>query len=226
MYEFHQGYAREETASVHILAVWSHPSGVIMNRTTPILRPADAAGRSVRVPTVVMGEVFRSAGANTLMNTAPQVVKLLQDGAIDGSLFVYELVPTLKLGDYIRHISEFAGHRGFYTSVFFLAMNKDSYASLDADLRKVLDDNTGPSLSRDLGRAWDEIEEVGRDAFTLAGGEVTFVRGEDYEDWVKASEPAIESWKARVGRIGIDGDKLIAVARELVAKYTARAHND
>ena len=39
-------------------------------------------------------------------------------------------------------------------------------------------------------------------------------------------EPVIEKWKAKVGRTGIDGAKLIAAARELVAKYTERARND
>ena len=53
--------------------------------------------------------------------------------------------------------------------------------------------------------------------------QVNFVKGDDY---VRASEPAIADWKAKVGRTGIDGDKLIAAAKELVAKYTNRAHNN
>lgn len=44
--------------------------------------------------------------------------------------------------------------------------------------------------------------------------------------WVRASEPPIEDWKTKVGRAGIDGGKLIDAAKELVAKYTDRAHND
>jgi hypothetical protein len=46
--------------------------------------------------------------------------------------------------------------------------------------------------------------------FAAAGGEVNFLKGDGYEAWVRANEPAIAHWKAKVGRTGIDGDKLIA----------------
>jgi TRAP-type C4-dicarboxylate transport system substrate-binding protein len=136
------------------------------------------------------------------------------------------VIPTLKLDTQIRRITEFAGHRGLYTSVFLLAMNRQAYASLGAAERKVLDAHSGASLSAEFGRVWDEIEGAGRVAFEKAGGEVTFVKNDDYEAWVDASEPAIEAWKAKVARSGIDGARLIAAARDLVTKYTDRAYND
>jgi TRAP-type C4-dicarboxylate transport system substrate-binding protein len=226
LHEFYETHAREDAANVHLLAVWCHPSGVILNRAAPMLRPADAAGRVLRVPSVVIGEVLRSAGAEPKLVPAPQVLKQFQDGAIDGALFPYEVMPTLKLPSQARYITEFAGHRGFYTAVFLLAMSKKAYASLDEDLRKVIDAHSGAALSAELGRIWDDIEEVGRNAVAAAGGEVVFVKNEDYEAWVRVSEAAIEVWKAKVGRAGIDGARLIAAARELVAKYTARPRNE
>lgn len=62
-----------------------------------MLTPADAAGRTLRVPSVVFGEALRSAGAKPKLIPAPQVLKQFQDGAIDGALFPYEVLPTLKL---------------------------------------------------------------------------------------------------------------------------------
>ena len=227
LYEFYETYAREELASVHVLAVWCHPSGVIMNRIAPVLTPKDAAGRVLRVPSLVFGEALRGVGAEPKLVAAPQVLKMLQDGAIDGALFPYEVMPTLKLTREIRHITEFAGHRGLYTAVFLLAMNKGAYDALDEQDRKVIDAHSGAALSAELGRIWDEIEEVGRQDFAAAGGVVTFVKNADYEAWVRASEPAIAAWKEGIGRrTGIDGDKLIGAAKELIAKYTARERNE
>jgi TRAP-type transport system periplasmic protein len=97
LYEFYETYGREELASVHVLAVWCHPSGVIMNRIAPVLTPKDAAGRVLRVPSLVFGEALRGVGAEPKLVAAPQVLKMLQDGAIDGALFPYEVMPTLKL---------------------------------------------------------------------------------------------------------------------------------
>jgi TRAP-type transport system periplasmic protein len=226
VYEFYERYAREDATDIHMLAVWCQPSGVILSRNESMIRPANAASHTVRVPSIVIGDVFGSLGAQIKLIPVPQVVKQFQDGAIDSALFPYEIIPTLKLASLAPHVTEFAGHRGLYTAVFLIAMNKDAYESLPEEERKVIDAHSGAALSAEFGRKFDEIEQVGRDAFAAAGGDVTFVKGDDYEAWVRASEPAIQDWKAKVGRAGIDGDKLFTAAKELVAKYTDRSHNN
>ena len=105
-------------------------------------------------------------------------------------------------------------------------MSKQAYGSLDEGLRKVIDAHSGASLSAELGRMWDDIEEIGRDDFAAGGGVVTFIKGADYDAWVEATQSVNEAWRAKAGRIGIDGAKLIAAAKELVAKYTERARHD
>ena len=45
-------------------------------------------------------------GAEPNLMPAPQVLKQLQEGAIAGALFPYEVIPTLKLTKQIRHITE------------------------------------------------------------------------------------------------------------------------
>lgn len=223
LFEYYETHARDELANVHVLNVWCHPSGVILNRDEPILRPMDAAGRVMRVPSDAIGELFRSIGATPQITPVTQVLTLLKQREIAGTLLPYEVVPTLKLTSEIRHVTEFAGHRGLYTAVFLLVMNKDVYASLDADQRRALDAHSGKAIAAEWGRIFDEFEEVGRDDFTAAGGVLTFVKNEDYEEWVQASQAAIDSWVAKVGRAGIDGAKLISSARQLVTKYAMQA---
>jgi TRAP-type C4-dicarboxylate transport system substrate-binding protein len=209
LFEYYEAHARDELSNVHVLNVWCHPSGVILNRDEPILRPIDAAGRVMRVPSDVIGELFRSIGATPKATTVTQVLTLLKKREIAGTLLPYEVVPTLKLTSEIRHITEFAGHRGLYTAVFLLVMNKDIYAGLDKDLRRMLDANSGAAIAAEWGRIWDDFEEIGRDDFTAAGGTLTFVKNEHYEEWVQASQSAIDSWVDKVGRAGIDGATLI-----------------
>lgn len=224
--EFYEMYAREDEGNVRLLAVWCHSSGVILNRETPMRTPSDAVGRNLRVPSVVIGEALRSVGARPTLVPLPQVAKQFQDGAINGALLSYEVVSVLKLGRLAPYITEFAGHRGLYTAVILMAMSKKTYESLDEEDRKVVDAHSGPALSAKFGRIYDGFEEVARDVFAAAGGEVTFVKGDDYEAWARASAPAFERWKANVARAGIDGDKLIAAAKSLIAKYTARERNE
>jgi TRAP-type transport system periplasmic protein len=223
LFEYYETHARDELSNVHVLNVWCHPSGVILNQDEPILRPIDAAGRVMRVPSDVIGQLFRNIGATPKITPVTQVLTLFKQREIAGTLLPYEVIPTLKLTSEIRHITEFAGHRGLYTAVFLLVMNKDVYASLDEDLRRVLDAHSGVVIAAEWGRLWDDFEEIGRDDFTAAGGVVTFVKNEHYEEWVQASQSAIDSWVAKVGGAGIDGAKLISSAKQLVAKYAMLA---
>lgn len=219
LFEYYQTHARDELSNVHVLNVWCHPSGVILNREEPIVRPVEAKGRVMRAASDVIADLLRNVGMTPKTAPVTQALTLLKQREIDGTLLPYEVVPTLKLTSEIRHITEFAGHRGLYTAVFLLVMNKDVYASLDADLRKVLDAHSGAVIAAEWGRLFDDFEEAGRDSFTAAGGTVSFVKNEDYEEWVSASQPTIDGWVAKVRRDGIDGGKLLASARELVAKY-------
>lgn len=223
LFEYYETYAREELSHVHVLTVWCHPSGVILNQDRPILRPTDAAGRVIRVPSDVIGELFLSIGATPRATPVTEVLPLLKRREIVGTLLPYEVIPTLRLTSEIRHITEFAGHRGLYTAVFLLVMNKDAYASLDEDLRSVLDAHSGATIAAEWGSIWDEFEEAGRDDFAAADGITTFVKNEHYEEWVQASQPAIDSWAAKVGRAGIDGAKLVSAAKQLVAKHAMMA---
>ena len=125
LFEYYETYARDELSNVHVLNVWCHPSGVILNQKEPILRPSDAAGRVMRVPSDVIGELFRNIGATPRIATVTQVLTLLKQREIAGTVLPYEVIPTLKLTSEISHITEFAGHRGLYTAVFLLVMNKD-----------------------------------------------------------------------------------------------------
>jgi TRAP-type transport system periplasmic protein len=190
LFEYYETHAREELSSVHVLNVWCHPSGVILNRDEPILRPTDATGRVMRTASNVIGELLRNIGATPKITPVTQVLTLLKQREIDGTLLPYEVIPTLRLTSEIRHITEFAGHRGLYTAVFLLVMNKEVYASLDEDLRRVLGAHSGAVIAAEWGRLFDEFEEVGRDDFAAAGGTVTFVKNDDYEEWVQASQPA------------------------------------
>ena len=87
----------------------------------------------------------------------------------------------------------------------------------------MLDAHSGAVIAAGWGRIWDDFEEIGRDNFAAAGGVVTFVKNEHYEEWVETSQPAIESWVAKAGRAGMDGAKLMSSAKQLVAKYSMLA---
>jgi TRAP-type transport system periplasmic protein len=220
--EFHAAHAREEFSNVRILAFWCHSSGVIMSKERELAAPSDMKGMKIRAPSVQISSMLTAFGAEPVHSPAPAAAGGLARGELDGTLFPYEVIPVFKLQDRVRSISEFAGDRGLYTAIMYLAINQGSYERLPAALRRVIDDNSGMELAGEFGRALDGLEASGRDAFARSGGKVVFVKGLRYETWYALSQPVIEGWVRLQSAHGENGEELLRAAKGLIAKYSAR----
>jgi TRAP-type C4-dicarboxylate transport system substrate-binding protein len=215
--EYYETYARDEFSGVHVLAVWCHSGGVIMNKEREILVPSDLKGLRIRTPSTQVSSMLSTLGAEPKLVPAPMIIPELDQGRLDGSVFPYEVIPTFQLQSRIPFISEFAGDRGLYTAVFVLAMSRDKYLSLPPELRQVIDDNSGMKLAAELGRLWDEFETIGRNSY---GGTVSFIKDEQYEEWSRQTQPVVEAWIRQQKEQGAGGEMLLKSAKELIAKYS------
>ena len=98
-------------------------------------------------------------------------------------------------------------------------MNKAKYEGLPADLKKVLDDNSGMTFATAAGKMWDD---AGAEVFQMvkaAGNTITTITEDEKAKWIKATEPVITTWIAEVKGKNLDGAKLLEVAKALVAKH-------
>src|SRR3546814_17136508 len=86
----------------------------------------------------------------------PAVPESLARGVIDGAALPYEVALPLKVHELTTSHTEIGGERGLYTAVFLFAMNKARYESLPADLRQVIDDNSGIALRSEERRVGKE----------------------------------------------------------------------
>ncbi len=217
--EYYETYARDELESVHTLAVWCYPSGVIMSKQREVFAPGDLRGMKIRTPSAPVGLMLSHLGAEPKQLSPLAVPGELDKGDLDATLFPYEALIALPLAERVHYISEFAGDRGLFTSVFILGMSHRSYQQLPPDLRRIIDEHSGMKLSEEAGRLWDEFEMAGRYTFEASGGTVNFIKGQQYDEWYGRTEPAIAEWIQEQNRRGIDGGKLIASAKGLVEKY-------
>ena len=68
----------------------------------------------------------------------------------------WEVIPSIKAHEFTKFESETdPKSRALYTAVFILAMNQAKYDSLPADLKQVIDANSGAALSKTMGKTWD-----------------------------------------------------------------------
>src|SRR3546814_19391211 len=94
----------------------------------------------------------------------PQTPEALSKNVIDGAVVPWEVTVSLRLYELTDHHTQIPGPRGLYTSVVLLAMNKKTYDSMPADLKKVVDANSGTALTGTIGAPWEDVATPGLDA--------------------------------------------------------------
>lgn len=216
--EFADTLGKDEFKEVHPLCVWAHDHGLIhTNRAVKTME--DLKGLKLRSPTRLAGEALKALGANGIPMPIPQLAESLAQRVLDGCVIPWEVVPAVKVQELLKFHTEIPGSPTLYTTTFVLAMNRPKYESLPADLKKVMDANSGQMLAAMAGKMWDDqavnVEEMVR----KRGNTVAAISAEEAARWRKATEPVVEAWMKQVKERGVDGGKLVETARALVAKY-------
>ncbi len=218
LWDYVRQHDADEFKDVHMIAFHVHGGGVFSMIKKPIVQRSDLRGMKVRAPTRQTTKMLAALGATPVGMPVPQVPEALSKGVIDGTLLPYEVMPALKVDELTRyHSGPAASQPMIYTSVFILAMNKARYDGLPADLRKIIDANSGIGLSAQLGRLFDEVEVINK---KKTGGIVNVISNEEIEQWKKIAQPVIDGWVEDADGRGADGKALLKAARDLIAKYS------
>ena len=154
-------------------------------------------GLKLRSPTRLAGEALKALGATGIAMPIPKVPESLAQKVIDGCVVPWEVVPAIKVHELVKFHTEIPGSPTLYTTTFFLAMNKAKYEGLPADLKKVLDDNSGMAFATAAGKMWDD---AGAEVFQMvkaAGNTITTITEDEKAKWIKATEPVITTWILR-----------------------------
>ena len=211
----------DEFREVHPICVWSHDGGHI-HANRPVRRQEDLRGLRLRFPTRLAGEALRTLGAAPVGLPVPQVPEALAQRAIDGAVVPWEVVPSIRLAELVNNHTEITGTPCFYTTSFILAMNRARYAGLPADLRAVLDANSGEVAATMAGRVWDERGPVVRaEVARRRQNTIVQLSAAEKERWQIATRPVLEGWFNAMRERNVDGQALLAQARALIAKHSA-----
>ena len=220
-WEYYEKYSKDELKDVKVLATFCHGKGNIYTKDRVIKTTEDMKGLKIRVPSRPINDTFQLMGASPQGIPAPGVPEALAKGVVDGVVMPFEIVPSLKLDELTNNVSVFDGNRSIYTIVFLYTMNKAKYDALTPDLKKVIDDNSGAALSRQIGKGFDDWDKTGLDAVTKAKMPVHKITGADLDAWKKATEPVLKTWVEARTKAGDNGAELLKTAQDLIAKYSA-----
>ena len=219
--EYVEKNAMDEFKDVKLIAVHVHGPGLIHSKD-PVTRLEDFKGMKVRGGSRVINIMLDHLGATPVGMPVPAVGEGLSKGVISATTIPWEVVPALKVQQIVKNHTGFAGAQGLYTQTFAVAMNKASYDKLPADLKKIIDANSGSDTAAMFGRAMDEGDKVGLALAQKAGNKIHMLDTIETQTWRRTASGVRAVWYKEVAAKGLDGPNLASEAEELIAKYSSK----
>ena len=219
-WEFYEKYLKKELGDVHIVAVHVHSPGLLHVKGSGVTKLEDLKGLKLRGPTRQATALLAALGATPVGMPVPAMPEALSKGVIDGAAIPWEVTTPLKVAQLVQSHTSFTGSRGLYTSFFVFAMNKAKYEGLPADIKKVIDANSGMAASKWAGRVMDEGDAPGIAAAKAAGNKMIVLDAAETARWKAASSPIAEAWVKEMTGKGYPAAEMLAETKALIAKYS------
>lgn len=219
LWEYVQANAMDEYKDVHVLALHTHGPGLFHTKQ-PIAGLESLRGMKIRGGTRVVNSMLVKLGATPVGMPVPAVTEALSKGVLDGTTIPWEVAPALKVQELVKNHTTFSGDRALYVTTFVVAMNKASYNKLPADLKKIIDDNSGVEFSAAIARTQDAGDIVGRDLALKNGNKITELDAAEVQRWKRTAGTVESDWVNDMKAKNIDGARLVSEARALIAKHS------
>jgi TRAP-type C4-dicarboxylate transport system substrate-binding protein len=221
-WDFAQKYAQEEYKDVKLLAIHVHGPGVIFSKSKAVTKIEDLKGMKVRGPTATVTKMLGMMGATPVGMPVPAVPEALSKGVIDAAVIPFEVAPGLKVHELTKFSTETEKTSpALYTTVFVVPMNKAKYESLPADLKAVIDKNSGREFSAFLGSTQEGNDVPSRKIFAeTASYTMTILPHAELERWKKATSTLDDEWIADMNKRGYQGQAMYDDALKMIKGYT------
>ncbi|MFZ2065440.1 MAG: hypothetical protein WAV27_05615, partial [Xanthobacteraceae bacterium] len=217
--DFAADHLTDEFREIHPICFSCADRGVL-HAIRPVRTVAEVRGVRLDVSTRFTAAAVALLGGRPIPMPSGQLPLAISRHVVDGCILPWDMVPALKLDTLLKVHTDFADD-ALSTTTAVLAMNKTSYEKLPADLRKVIDDNSGQIAASMAGTMWDLKAKAVADAASQNGDQVVVLDPDAVARWRKATQPVIDAWRKDPKTRKIDADKLLANARELFAKYAS-----
>ncbi len=226
LWDYLHTVASDDFKETHLLAVNVHGPGVFHSKNKAINTVSDLRGMKVRGPSRPITKMLGYLGAVPIGMPLPAIPDALSKGTIDACVLPWEVLPSIKGQELTRFHSEFEPAGGaLYTAAFVMAMNTNRYDSLPADLKKVIDNNSGLKTSAWLGKTQQGNDPAGRKSASDRGNTITTITTANAQEFKRKAALVEGEWIAEMEQRGLNGHQLRGTARTLIAQYgkTVRA---
>src|SRR5262245_5058927 len=201
-------FLAREYEGAKVLMLWNSDTASIMSKSKPVRVLEDLKGMKVRTPSAAQSAQIEALGAIPIDMPAGQIYNALDRGVVDASQIPMSAALDFKLIEVARY---FTVNAPLGRSPFLVAMNQARYDRLAPDLRTLIDDSTGLSLSLKGAETYDTQNQAALDA-ARKDRELITLTAEENRRWLQAFRPLIN-------RKAEEGEKAGLPARGLLTSY-------
>ena len=207
-----------EFGDYKLLALFVHNPGLIHTAARAVRTPADLQGLRLRAPNQAVAATLTAVGAAPVILQVNDVMDAVRAGRLDGIVTNWGN-PLVGFNDLMKHHTDIA----FYTSVFFVVMNKERFAGLPPDIQAAIDAQSNEALVRRFGLLWDEWDKPVRDGASAPGHELLVPDAAALQDWRTALQPATDRYLDSLSTAGVPEARAAhARLREMIAQQPPR----
>lgn len=205
-----QGGFGDEYAGFKLLALTVHNPGLIHTASKRVETLADMKGVRFRAPNKAVAAALEQIGAVPMILQVNDVMPAVQAGKLDGIVTNWGN-PLVGFNDQMRFHTDVA----FYSSVFFVVMNKARFEALPADIRAAIDAQSNEALVTRFGLLWNKWDAPVRDGARGPGQTMVVPTAAEMAEWRAGLQPVADAY---LGGLASGG---FADARAVYAKMVA-----
>ena len=220
LWEYVQKNALDEFKGTRLIFMHMHDGATFHFGKVGPKTLEELKGLKVRTPSRLGSKMIEALGMVPVPMPAPQVPEAIAKGVVDGANIPWEVMTPFKLQEITKfHVEVPRGMPKPGNSIFAFAMNQARYDSLPADLKKVIDANSGLETSKWAGKIFDGPEMPARKISQDRGNTFITITADEYARWKKATDLVDEAWMKEAAAKGANGKALYDEAVALLKKY-------
>ncbi len=191
---FQDAYGEVEGKGAKLITVLPFDYLVPGTKNKALVNPRDMAGLKMRGLGRVNLAMLQALGATPVSLNFVELSPAIQQGVIDGLNVPTDNYMIYKWNESIKHVT----YATYYVAFYPWMVNAKWWASVPADLRKVIEDTAKEVATRHRERAQNESTKAIAN-MKAAGVNVHVQTAEERKAWIEATKPV---WKQFEGQIG------------------------
>jgi TRAP-type C4-dicarboxylate transport system substrate-binding protein len=190
MNDFYQQFKPKEFDPVKVLWMNTSPPSAIATSKKAVRKLEDLRGLTIRAPGLA-GAVIKALGGTPAPTPMPEVYDAISKGVIDGEASNFETLRTFRFAEVVKYSTSVWQITNPFP--FYLAMNKESYRKLPADIKPIFDTLVGEYKEQYI-LMWNAVDFAGKEYGVEKKVEFIELSGDEVARWRAAVEPVIDGY--------------------------------